>query len=236
MKKLILLTVIFFILLTNSCTSVRGSGNVVIEERVVQSITKVVISGQGQLILSQNDEESLYIEAEDNIMPLIETTISDDTLFIRNEAVATAVTTVPIKIHLTIKNIASLESAGLSQIHAANIEVDQLQIIGSGLGKIMIDSLTANKTIILLADDSNAELNGTVQSQEIDVSGHADYRAAELESQTVTVNIGGTGTATVWVEESINGIVNGNGDVLYYGVPETNIEVTDSGKVKSREK
>ncbi len=237
MKKTFMwLIVTWIVLFVTACTSVRGSGHVIVEEREVPDFTQVVINGQGQLLVSQGEEVSLRIEAEDNIVPLIETRVSDDTLFIKSEAVATAVPTVPIKIHLTMKEITSLESNGLGKINAANIEVDQLQINGSGFGKIVIDDIVANRVSIQLQDDSNAELNGEAVNQEIDVSGHADYRAANLASETVTVNIGDTGTATIWVEKSLSGVVNGNGDVLYYGMPETDLQVSDSGKAKNREK
>ncbi|MCP4424059.1 MAG: DUF2807 domain-containing protein [Chloroflexi bacterium] len=219
----------------NACTTARGSGNVVIEERDMQNFTRVMISGQGKLLLSQGETESLRIEAEDNIIPLIETTVSDDTLFIKGEGAGTAVTTLPIEIHLTIKNITSLESSGISRISGENIVADQLQLIGSDYGKIEISALTANKIIIHLREDGNVELEGEAQEQEIDVADHANYRGAKLKSQITAVSVSGSGTATVWVTENLNGIVNQNGDVLYYGSPNTDLIVVDSGKVKNQE-
>src|SRR3990170_5909134 len=61
---------------------VRGSGNVVTEERDVSDFHKIHLSGIGNLIITQGEEESLTIEADDNIMPLISADVSGERLTI----------------------------------------------------------------------------------------------------------------------------------------------------------
>ena len=233
-KKSIFLIALFVTLFSNACVS-RGSGNVVNEGRSVGNFNRVVISGYGELVVVQGEAESLRIEAEDNIIPLIEVSVSDNTLFIEGQELGRVVPTQPIIIHVNMNEIVGLESSGLSRIDAAEIQTDHLELTSSIFGAIKIDALTAEQLIINMTEDSSMDIMGETIAQELDISGNADYRAAKLQSQTAVVNIGGTGTATIWVEEMLSGIVNGNGDVLYYGSPETDLEVTSSGKVKNRE-
>ena len=45
--------------------TVRGSGNVVTEEREVSGFERVALSGVGQVIVTQGEEEALTVETDD---------------------------------------------------------------------------------------------------------------------------------------------------------------------------
>lgn len=57
------------------CAVVRGSGNVVTEQRQVSGFNCIDLSGSGKLIIAQGSSEGLTIEAEDNIIGRIETSV-----------------------------------------------------------------------------------------------------------------------------------------------------------------
>ena len=50
---------------------VTGSGRVTSETRAVSGITRVALEGMGEVVIQEGAAESLTIEAEDNILPLI---------------------------------------------------------------------------------------------------------------------------------------------------------------------
>ncbi len=236
MKKSILLITLFVTLFANACIS-RGSGTVITKTRPVGNFNKIIITGYGELVVVQdkNEEESLRITAEDDIIPLINVSVSDNTLFIEGQELGTVIPTQPIKIYVSMKDVVGLEGSGLSSIYAEKIETERLKLTSSIYGTIKIEALTAEQLIINMTEDSSMDISGEITTQELDIAGNADYRAAKLMSNTAVINIGGTGTATIWANETVNGIVNGNGDLLYYGPAETTVEVIDSGKIKSRE-
>ena len=62
--------------------TVEGSGNIITEEREVAEFTKVHLKGSGNVIVSQGQTQSLQVKTDDNIMPLIETDVSDKKLTI----------------------------------------------------------------------------------------------------------------------------------------------------------
>ena len=111
MKKYFLITLaIITTLILNSCafSLTQGSGKVVTETRQVSGFDRVALSGIGNLTITQGDKESLKIEAEDNILPRIETTVQNRTLIIRyqnNDWQKNVVPTKPINFYLTVKNI-----------------------------------------------------------------------------------------------------------------------------------
>ncbi len=240
MKNYLLYRPVIFIalmtLLVTACSAVRGSGTVMIEEREVTSFNRVVLGDIGQLVLTQGDQESLTIEAEDNILPLIESVIIKNTLFINFKNEPSAIPVEPIKFHLTMKEIISLSSSGASTIQASRIEADELEIISGDIGKVVIDKLTAGQITVTPSNNSTIEVSGQVQHQTVHVIESANYRGASLKSKTSSVIVDDKGTATVWVMNNLDVEVNGNGDVLYYGDPTVNQTVIDSGKITQKEK
>ena len=61
---------------------VTGSGHLATETRSVSGFDQVELAIRGELIITQGDQESLEIEAEDNLLDYIETTTYGDTLVI----------------------------------------------------------------------------------------------------------------------------------------------------------
>ena len=64
---------------------VRGSGNIVRAVRDAGSFDRVSVSGGIDLVLTQGDQESVRIEADDNILPYISTAVQGDELIVKYE-------------------------------------------------------------------------------------------------------------------------------------------------------
>ncbi len=62
--------------------TIKGSGNLKTETRVVEKFTAIVISGSANLEIEQTGEESLELTVDDNLLPLFTTEVRDGTLFI----------------------------------------------------------------------------------------------------------------------------------------------------------
>ncbi len=58
----------------------RGSGDVITVQRDTRPFEKVTLNGKGELFITQDDETSLRIEAEDNIIDVMYTNFDDGEL------------------------------------------------------------------------------------------------------------------------------------------------------------
>jgi hypothetical protein len=68
--------VIFGCLAANQITAlgpamIQGNGNIVKEGRPVRTFNRIALAGSGEVILSQGKNESLTLEADDNLMEYI---------------------------------------------------------------------------------------------------------------------------------------------------------------------
>src|SRR6058998_1729791 len=87
MKKATLLLSFALLVLSSGCKfdHVSGSGAKKVEKRSVPAFTTVNISGAYEVEITAQNEQSVEIEGDDNLLPLIKTEVKDGVLEISNE-------------------------------------------------------------------------------------------------------------------------------------------------------
>jgi len=212
---------------------VTGSGKVVNEDRPISGFSRILLRGAGELCLSQGDRESLSIEADDNLLPRIETIVSNGTLSIGPKDRCELRPSRPVKFNLTVKKIESLTAWGAVNINAPCLSADCLEIAISGSGKITIDALTANSLTMRISGSGDCSLAGRADTQAVHISGSGKYLAGKLEGRSATVSISGSGHAVLRATDMLDIKISGNGRVEYFGQPRVNQSVSGSGRIVS---
>jgi hypothetical protein len=214
---------------------VRGSGDVVREERRVSDFDHVSLTGIGRVVLTQGESESLTVETDDNILPYIRTEVRGRTLVLGFNKRATGRSMDPSELtfHLQVREVSGLDLTGAGTLEADSLTCDRLQVHLSGAGHIAVDSLDAEELVVRLSGAGGLEVAGEVTEQDVDISGVGAYRGSRLQSERAVVEVSGAGGATVWVTETLNVRVSGVGSVDYYGSPSVTQNVSLVGKVAS---
>ena len=117
-----LVAVLMTALVCASCVrlGVEGSGNVITESREVSGFNEIVLDGTGRVVVEVTGSESLTIEAEDNIMPLLETTVREGRL--RLETNRSISPTVEIVYTITAATLDGLVISGSGVVEADAID------------------------------------------------------------------------------------------------------------------
>jgi len=216
-------------------SGIKGSGNLKTETRQVSNFQAVVLSGIGDLQITQGEQESLEIEAEDNILTLIETKVENGTLYIGfKEGTGNVQPTKTIKYTLSIVELTGLTASGVGNIQAPELKTTDLDVQISGVGNIKIESLEANSLAVLVSGAGSGEVNGgKVDKLKVEISGAGSFRAPDLQVATADITISGVGSARLWVTEMLDIMLSGTGGVEYYGLPRVTQLVTGLGSIKS---
>jgi hypothetical protein len=214
--------------------TVRGSGVVVTEEREVSGFDGVLLSGVGQVIITQGDEESLTIETDDNLMRHIETEVRNGTLELGLARNTIPIPTQSIIFRVSVDNLTGLTSSGAGSFEIDGLEADRLRVTLSGAGDVGIDSVSATDLAVKISGAGNVDLAGQVGTQEVDMSGLGSYSAPDLESGAASVRISGAGGAVIWAQDTLDVEISGAGNVEYYGSPSVTEDISGAGTVTSR--
>jgi len=236
--KIVLLAVIMSMLAITSASCkwtigvVRGSGEMEMEEREVSGFNELYFSGIGSIIIVQGDKESLRVEADDNIIGLIETEVSGNELHIGFKRGFNIVPTAKVKFYLTVVDLERIELSGLGDIDCDQFETDGLEFRISGSGNIDFD-LEAKTLDTHVSGLGDINLSGKVDSQKIQISGSGKYDAEDLESKDCEVGLSGLGSATVNVSGDLEIDISGVGNVYYTGSPHISQHISGLGRIKS---
>ncbi len=223
------------LLVLGSLTLTVGSGQVVTETRAISDISTVELRGRGEIIVNQGDEESLTIEAEDNVMSLIDTRVSGKTLTLDFNTgwIRTVIPRRGIKYYLTLSNPREFIISGSGSLDATDISVDSFMLQVNGSGKAYVSNLTADRLESGVNGSGELVLNGDVREQRIEISGSANYTAVNLVSDIADVKISGSGKTELNVQSELNVRISGSGEVFYRGNPRVNKNVSGSGEVRN---
>ncbi len=232
------ITLLFLLAFTNSCyidlnddhlfePVVDGSGRIITEDRLVADFDKILVEGSANVILRQGDDQSVEIEADDNIIPIISTNVRGGELRIENEQRYR--TNHGVNVYITIPVVSRLSIQGSGNLFGENpLAGDQLEVDISGSGNM---DLEMYYTRLSVEGDGSGDFQmfGEVEEQEIKISGSGNYRARDLTSQNCYIKISGSGRGEVKVSDLLDVEIRGSGDIIYYGNPEVRSSIRGSG-------
>jgi hypothetical protein len=174
-----------------------GSGTMKLEKRNVPAFTAVNISGAYEVEIVVQKEQSLEIEGDDNLLPLIKTEVRDGVLEINNEKSFN--TKHALRVRISVPQLKGISTSGASEMVVSNVKSDEFNIDTSGASSIKVSGET--KTLAL------------------EMSGAGDVDTRELRAEKVTVNSSGAAGADVYASEDLRVDASGAGHVNYYGNP-----------------
>lgn len=212
-----------------------GSGKVTTETRVVGGFSGIELAAIGTVEVTPGSEDALVVDAEDNLLPLIETTVKPDgTLLITFKSGESVQPTKPITYKLTAKKLDRFVLSGSGKIHAAGKwSAPRENISLPGSGSITVDDLQADALTVTLEGSGNVRVAGGASSQTMELSGSGNYEAETLKTDTATVSVSGSGVCKVWAEKRLDANISGSGAVKYRGSPEVRQRVSGSGSVRA---
>ena len=190
---------------------IEGSGVAKTETRDVPTFSRINSTGSAEVTVMIGDKQSLTVEADDNILPLIDTNVKGDKLEISSHDSYS--TRTPIRITITVANLEEARVAGSGSVNASGIDAKKFDAHISGSG--------------------NVNVSGKAEALTATVTGSGKLDATELPVDSANITVTGSGDAMVNATKSVKAHVTGSGDIHYAGNP-LNVEqhVTGSGTVR----
>jgi len=191
---------------------IQGDGVITTEDRPISEISKLVVTG-GYEIEWSSGKPALTISADQNLLPLVETVISGNTLQIDSKE--ELVPTKGIKIILSSATLADVQLTGGISFKASQITGQDLKLESTGASEISVD--------------------GSVTNLEVNLTGASKLNAKSLQTQNATLSLIGASEADVTVTDSLKASVTGAGSLTYSGNPKSvEKNITGAGTIQDR--
>ncbi len=211
---------------------VQGSGNISKQNRELGHFTALATSLGGSVEIRIGNTESISIETDDNLLPLIETVIENGTLRIRPVKKDMQLEPRTLKIVVQAKTVERIAVGGTGTVDADRLHGQKLVFDIGGSGAISVRNLEAQSVAVSLGGSGNWKASGNTEQLQVSIGGSGKVQAGQLTARDVQISIGGSGQATVWAKQTLNLSVAGSGDVAYYGDPQVTKSILGSGSLK----
>ena len=209
---------------------VEGNGRIKSEARTVAGFHGVAMSLPGTVELRTGNTESLTVETDDNLLPLIETVVEDGVLQIRTRDRRTGVSSRHMKFVVQARSIDRLSLGGSGIINADALRSPKVSVDLGGSGNINLKAIEADSLAVNLGGSGDLKVdNGRAAQLALAIAGSGNVDLGRLQSRSAKVSIAGSGEATINVSEQIDASIVGSGDVNYYGDPKVSKTVMGSG-------
>jgi hypothetical protein len=223
MKKMKFLLVFMLTLGITICTdgqirrTVYGNNRVVKKDREAGKFTGLRVSSGIDAYLKQGSDESIAVEADENLHEYIITEIRDGVLHIYTDA---NIREAEMKrVYVTMKEINSLKTTSAGDIIGETpVRTDNLELSASSAGDIKLE-IHAKKIEMDISSSGDMTLSGDADILNADLSSAGDLNAYNLEVREADISASSAGDADINVSERLQARASSAGDINYRGNP-----------------
>ena len=223
MRRLILISAVFTMLLSlNACISdfecYRGNGRYDSLEEALDEFNEVESNSSIDIVLVQDTFNGAVITGDDNIIDLVDLRLLGKKLQVdyKNvDCIRTENKTI-VELHFT-EELESIEVDGSGEIVSKDsLFGDELAVMINGSGDVYLEA-NYNDLLVEIDGSGDVEIDGKGDAGYVRIDGSGEVDLFDFETNTMGVEVDGSGNTRVYVQEELSVWINGSGDVMYRG-------------------
>ncbi|WP_299094672.1 head GIN domain-containing protein [uncultured Winogradskyella sp.] len=203
----------------NIGTGIDGNKKVVTQDRNISNNFESIKVSQGlDLYITQSNDVSLSVEADENLHDIIMTDVENGTLLIyTTENIRRAASK---KINLSIDNISAIKATSGSDVFSTNtIKTNSLELNCTSGADITLDVKTETLNCYSTSG-SDIRVSGTTKSLFAEATSGSDIKASDLIAETSKVKATSGADISVNTSKELTARATSGGDIRYSGNPE----------------
>ncbi len=236
-----ILAFIFAASVTISCNKDGGkcfsnTGQIILQDRIVTDFDSIALYNNVDLVLTQDTNNRVRVEAGQNIIGGITTTVTDHMLLIRNTNTCNWLRSYaePMTVYVSVKNLLKLyyESAGnvtsSNTIRSGHLNID----LWGGCGVIDLDVKVNIGTFIQHMGTADLVLRGTCNVSSVFAGDFGKLQLGDMVTGYTFVKNTGSNDCYVNTTKMLDATIGSMGNIYYSGNPDSVFtHITGSGDV-----
>jgi hypothetical protein len=225
---------LLLLVLAGSCRFTTGSGNIKTETRPTGNFDAIAVGGSFDVEIKTGPETSVLVEADDNIIKYIETTVSGKTLKIRTEGLNNF-GDVHMRVYITVPSLSSIKASGSADVEVTGILAGESRISFRASNSASIKAeVNAPEIDSDVSSSATITLSGKTKTHKAEASSSGNIRCYDLLSENATVAASSSADIQVFASVSLNARASSSGSVRYMGAATVTKAESSSGTVEKR--
>lgn len=188
---------------------IKGSGTMAKNTISLGAFTELEHDTVGEVIVTVGGKQSIEIEGDDNILPLLKTTVEGSTLKLESKE---NINPTKLTYRITVPTLTAVELNGVGDVNVKGVTGAKFAAELNGVGKLF--------------------LAGEVETLEAELNGVGGLEAFDLSAKKGSVKVNGVGGADINVSDELTARCNGVGGIHYKGTPKLDAQADGIGKVE----
>lgn len=202
----------------------KGTGKIITDQRAITDAVVTIKSEDNiDIVITQSTDASLIVEAGENLLPYLNTTISGTELSISSDNKCSMFRDydIPITVHLSLPNITKLSYTGQGIVSCTNtLNFPDFKIeTEKGTGSINLQLNSNNVSIVQHTGPVDITLSGTTNTLYTYLGGNGWIFLNNLVANDVHTSNAGTGDLIVRATNTLLIELSSIGNIDYYGDP-----------------
>lgn len=212
--------------------SVTGDGHKVTQSRAAPAFQAVRLEGSLDVQVQVGPPTAVSVTIDENLHPLVETTVQGDTLVIRTRDSMSYRGEGRVTVSTPTLRALTIEGSGDAIVEGGQ---GDLALAVSGSGDISWRG-AAGRLSVEIEGSGDVRLAGTADHAALSVAGSGDVKARDLTARGAKVEVAGSGDVEVTLGGgTLEASVAGSGDVRWYGSAQVErARVAGSGEIVHR--
>lgn len=195
---------------SSGSSTLPGSGRAVTQTRDLPPFTAIDLAGSNVVSIRVGAQQRVTVQADDNLIDLVSTRVTDGVLVIDNHRNYTPET--PMSVLVTVPR---LDSVSLS-----------------GSGTVSVEGVQARALSVRLPGSGIVRVAGTTDRLEATLNGSGELLLGDLLAHGATAIIEGSGVIQLSASDALRASIPGSGTISYTGGPDkVSKSVTGSGAI-----
>jgi Putative auto-transporter adhesin, head GIN domain len=207
------LALVLALLLSGCIHGLHGSGVRKTEKRDLPAFTAIDTSGAFEVVVSCQKTASVEIEADDNLLPIVQTEVRGGVLNVSTTKGYSS--SGGIVLRIAVPDLASIKSTGAGKLNVSGLKNEGFEIQSTGAATVVA--------------------SGESKSVKIESTGAGTIDAHNLRVNNADVSVTGAASVDVYATDQLVVRVSGAGRVSYSGNPKVDKRMSGAGQVIKKE-
>jgi hypothetical protein len=198
---------------------VRGNGNVeTVERSISEDFTEIKVSRGLDVYLTQSNQVSLEVEADENLHDIIITEVKNGVLNITTDENISFSKSKTVMV--SFKDISKITATSGSDVYSTNtIVADNLELTTTSGSDMELD-IEAQSVECRATSGSDLRISGSTNKLIADATSGSDIKAGNLIAKVSEANATSGADITLNTSDELYAKASSGGDIKYYGNPE----------------
>ena len=221
--SIVYITVIVLLLFaTGGCPGslipIRGNGTITQQNFPLNDFKTVSVSGDWTLEITRHETFSVTVDADRNLFDYLDIRVDGNHNlhigFKKGYAISNAHCKASIKMPILERLTTSDSITGEINLFN-NMSGKAMSIAISGSGDITVNDIRVENLALEISGSSNFKATGEARTFTGSISGSGEIRTTGLRTKEANISFSGSGSADVWVTDSLTADISGSGKIRY---------------------